>query len=88
MQFENLDYQKITKYCRQGYFPYTSSKDKQGYVITEQSIISSFKENDLEFTLVTRAEFFLFYNLILNMNLKIMPSINWIELVKIFLLEV
>lgn len=58
MQLKNLDYQKITKYCRQGYFPYKSSKDKQGYVIAEQSIINSFKENDLEFTLVTRAEFF------------------------------
>lgn len=58
MQFKNLDYQKITEYCKHGYFPYTSSKNKQGYVITEQSMISSFKENDLEFTFVTKHEFF------------------------------
>ncbi len=56
MQLKNLNYQKITQYCRQGYFPYTNSNDKPGYVITEQSMIKSFKENDPEITLVTKSE--------------------------------
>ncbi len=58
MQLKNLDYQKITKYCKQGYFPYTSSQNKVGYVITDQSMTESLKANDPEIALVTKPEFF------------------------------